>query len=75
MLTYRIRPRVFQFTGDGTLHVPAAAEARFHLQSLQPFGMSAGGGRTIVKGAAAQVLYIANTGQHEIISAAPPEAT
>ena len=73
MFIYQVRPRVFRFdeAGSSIRGWPVAAEIRFHLQPLQPFGMMAGGGRTAVRAVAATSFFNANTGIHTIESKQP----
>ena len=73
MLIYQVRPRKLRFKTEGDIptELPLAAEIRIHLQPLQPFGMSAGGGRTAVYGVEASSRFDANTGFHDIESKQP----
>ncbi|MEJ1400184.1 MAG: hypothetical protein RPU41_05590 [Candidatus Sedimenticola sp. (ex Thyasira tokunagai)] len=73
MLTYQIRPRVFKLEEGSKLTFPSVGVVTFVFGPLQPFGVEAGGGRTAVKAAAAQVLFNADTGQHYIESKEPLE--
>lgn len=73
MLLYQIRPRVFRFDSDQSVVIsfPACVEIRFHLKPLQPFGMTAGGGRTAVRSVPARARFNANSGIHTIESQEP----
>jgi len=71
MLTYQIRERVFRLAKDQALEFPADVKITFVFGPEQPFGESAGGGRTAVAGVGASVLFNANTGQHAIESKVP----
>lgn len=71
MLTYQIRPRVFRIEEGQSAPFPAECEVRFHLGPPQPFGLEADGGRTLVQGAGAELLFNANTGAHTIRSKRP----
>ena len=71
MFTYQIRPRVFRHRPGEELKFPADCVLSFHLQPLQPFGESAGGGRTAVQSKAASALFNANNGEHYIESKEP----
>ena len=72
MLTYQVRPRVFHFTGEGAPpSFPADCVVRFHFLPLQPFGAEAGGGRTAVRGVAAEALFNAHSGEHTVTSTQP----
>jgi len=50
---------------------PADCVVRFHFLPLQAFGDSAEGGRTAVRGAEAEILFNAHTGEHTITSSKP----
>ncbi|HEV2728466.1 MAG TPA: hypothetical protein VGV15_00415, partial [Terriglobales bacterium] len=63
MLTYQLRPRVIRITGGGQPTFPSNAEINFYLQPLHLFGMAAEGGRAMVQGHAASILWNANTGR------------
>jgi hypothetical protein len=67
MMTYQVRPRVFQIKGGGQPSFPADAEIRFHFRPLQPFGMEAGGGRTVVMDANSHCLFDVSTGEHSTL--------
>lgn len=71
MLTYQVRPRRFLFIGERLPTFPTDCVVRFHFLPLQPFGDSADGGRTAVRGKQAEVLFDANTGDHTIRSSEP----
>lgn len=71
MLTYQIRPRVFRHKPGEELTFPAQCEFRFYFRPPQPFGTTAGGGRTAVQGVAAGALFNANSGEHSIESKQP----
>ena len=71
MLTYQVRPRVFRLESGQTLPFPAAGEVCFYFCPLQPFGMEAGGGHTVVQNVAATAGFNANTGAHVIESKQP----
>jgi hypothetical protein len=49
MLTYQVRPRLFRHELDQPLTFPARCEVRFHFGPPQPFGVEAGGGRTLIR--------------------------
>jgi hypothetical protein len=67
MMTYQVRPRAFIVDGEDRPSFPADAELRFHFRPLQPFGMEAGGGRTVVIGSHALAVFDAFTGERSII--------
>lgn len=72
MLSYQVRPRVFRLAGeDVPASFPADCVVRFHFLPLQPFGAEAGGGRTAVRGVAAEALFNAHSGEHSITSTQP----
>jgi hypothetical protein len=71
MLTYQARPRVFQHQPGENLEFPAQGEFVLHFRPSQPFGVTPGGGRTIVRGAEASVLFNMNSGHHEVTSNPP----
>jgi hypothetical protein len=71
MLTYQVRPRKFLFIGSRVPTFPAECVARFHFLPLQAFGDSPEGGRTAVRGAEAEILFNAHTGEHTIKSSRP----
>jgi hypothetical protein len=71
MLTYQVRPRVFRIKSGETPTFPAQGEIFFHFKPPQPFGLSAGGGRTAIRGVAASALFNANSGEHTIESQEP----
>jgi hypothetical protein len=68
MLTYQVRPRVVRVESDKELAFPAECRINFYFQPLQPFGESAGGGRTAMKASPASAYFNANTGEHTIES-------
>lgn len=71
MLTYRARRRIFRLDNDASIAFPAEAVVRFHFQPPAAFGSSADGGRAIVRGAAARVIFDSNTGRGSVMSSAP----
>ena len=71
MLTYQVRPRIFRHQPGEPLEFPAQCEVAFHFLPAQPFGGTAGGGRTAVRAVAASALFNANTGEHTIESKEP----
>jgi len=71
MFTYQIRKRIFRLTDGREPSLPNTFEAIFTLQPPQPFGMSAGGGRTLVQSTGASVYFNANTGHHFVESKQP----
>jgi len=71
MLTYQVRRRVFRLERDAPLTFPARCVIRLHFGPDQPFGCSAGGGRTAIRAKPAHVLFDANTGAHTIESLEP----
>jgi hypothetical protein len=72
MFTYQVRQRVFR-VADGTkpFVFPSDCTIRFHFWPQQPFGESAGGGRTAVQSKPATAFFDANTGNHSIESKEP----
>lgn len=71
MFTYQARKRIFRLVDDSKLSLPNTFEAVFTLQPLQPFGMSAGEGKTAVQNVGARVDFNANTGHHFVESNQP----
>lgn len=71
MFTYQVRKRIFRLQEDQTISFPNHVSVVFYLQPLQPFGVSADGGRTAVQNIAAKAFFNANTGHHYIVSATP----
>jgi hypothetical protein len=71
MLTYQVRPRTFRIAEGASLSFPADVRIDFHFQPLQPFGSTAGGGRTAVHAVPASAFFDANTGAHSIESHQP----
>lgn len=71
MLTYQVRPRIFRHPTGEELRLPAQSTIRFHFLPEQPFGVTAGGGRTAVRAVAATATFNANTGEHTIESKQP----
>jgi len=70
MFTYQVRQRNYKLTGGQQPSFPNKFEAVFVLQPPQPFGSSAGGGRTAVRGVGASAFFNANTGHHSVESKA-----
>ena len=73
MLTYQVRKRVFRVEDPSTVAFPNNVSISFVFQPLQPFGMSASGGRTAVHSKPANVKFDLNTGVFSIESANPLE--
>lgn len=71
MLTYQVRERIFRLEEQRELRFPCLATMRLTFAPLQPFGESAGGGRTAVQSTPAKALFDANTGQHFVESDPP----
>jgi hypothetical protein len=71
MFTYQVRQRSYKLAHGQQFIFPDAFEAVFVLQPLQPFGASAGGGRTAVRNVGASSFYNANTGHHSVESKEP----
>jgi len=71
MFSYQVRPRFFKHEPDGELHLPADCTIRFHFLPEQPFGVTADGGHTAVRGVPASLHFNANSGQHTIESKQP----
>jgi hypothetical protein len=71
MLTYQARPRAFQFTKAFKPSFPAKGEVNFHFQPQQPFGLTAGGGRTAIWAVEATMRFNKHTGRHSIESKTP----
>ena len=53
------------------MRFPAECTIHFHFLPEQPFGLAAGGGRTVVRAVAASILVNANTGEQVIESKQP----
>jgi hypothetical protein len=68
VFTYQVRKRIFRLTDGREPSLPNTFEAVFTLQPLQPFGMTAGGGKTAVQSVGAAVYFNANTGHHFVES-------
>jgi hypothetical protein len=71
MFTYQVRERYYKISIGQQFRFPNDFESLFILQPLQPFGVTSGGGRTIVRAKPAFILYNANTGHHTAESKEP----
>lgn len=71
MFTYQVRKRIFRLADGREPSLPNTFEVVFTLQPPQPFGMSAGGGKTAVQSVGASVDFDANTGHHFVESKQP----
>jgi hypothetical protein len=73
MLTYQVRKRTFTVDDPSSIVFPNKVTATFVFEPLQPFGMTADGGRTAVIGKPANVKFNRNNGTYYIESLNPLE--
>jgi hypothetical protein len=71
MLTYQVRKRSFKLIDGESFEFPNQVEILFTFQPLQPFGKSAGGGRTAIRAVEAEMYSNTNTGHFTIESKRP----
>jgi hypothetical protein len=71
MFTHQVRERHCKIAAGRQISFPNTFEASFFLQPLQPFGGTAGDGRTAIRAVAARTLFNANNGHHFIQSETP----
>lgn len=71
MLTYQLRRRMLRIHSSTPVSFPTEVTLNFFLKPEQPFGVTAAGGRTCVRGAGARFHFNGNTGEYTIESLAP----